>query len=64
MSKELKTYRVRLWASLPASAEMTVEAASEEDAIQYAYEHQDEADWDGSDISSPQGPIDSAEVIS
>ena len=64
MGKKLKSYRVRLWASLPASAEMTIEAASEEEAIQYAYDHQDEAPWDGADYSRPQSLIDSAEVIS
>lgn len=59
----MKTFEVTLWASMPASAKMKVEAESEEAAKQYAYENIDEADWDGSDCSRPDGSmIDRADV--
>jgi hypothetical protein len=48
-------YEVHLVATIPASANLLVEAENEEAASDYAEEHYAEADWDGSDYTTPQG---------
>jgi hypothetical protein len=56
-------FRVKIFASLPASAEMDVEAEDEDSAMNYAYQHFDKAHWDGSDIHRPDGSMIDEVVI-
>jgi hypothetical protein len=61
--KKLKSYTVRLGATLPCTASLEVEALDEEDAKQVAYDRWADADWSGSDIGDrPYGS--DVEVIS
>ena len=60
----MKRFRVRLWANLPASAEMVVEADCAEDAKQVAFDKSDSAPWDGADYNRPDGSqVESVEVL-
>lgn len=54
MSKN-KTYLVRLYGTLPCSAQIEVEAEDEYEAIEKALEDYQDADWDGADYSRPDG---------
>jgi hypothetical protein len=46
---KLRKFTVRLFASLPTSATLVVEAENEEAAREYAEEHFAKADWGGPD---------------
>lgn len=65
MSKlKVKQWKVRLFATLPASAEMTVEALTKEDAEQYAWDHHTRANWEGSNYSVPGlSDVDAVEAV-
>ena len=52
---KVKKYKVMLFASLPCSASIEVEATSEEEAKEKADKNWRDADWDGPDYNTPDG---------
>lgn len=64
MAKKKKEFKVVLFASLPASAVMTVEADTPEEAKQWAFEHSHLFPWDGADYERPgRAEVTDAEVL-